>query len=105
MKQRMRVFAGPNGSGKTALVNQLIREGNKLINPNTHINPDDLNLINVLDFDKFGLKVDENDFRNFGLNHHFTRHSTLISKILELMTTVLMSLKIFHIWVQCYLII
>ena len=71
MKQRMRVFAGPNGSGKTALVNQLIREGNKLINPNLHINPDDLNSADMLDFDNFGLKVDENDFQDFVLNHHF----------------------------------
>ncbi|MDG6244570.1 MAG: hypothetical protein QCH31_09330 [Methanolobus sp.] len=51
--------------------NQLIREGNKLINPNLHLNPDDLNSGDMLDFDNFGLKVDENDFRDFVLNHHF----------------------------------
>jgi predicted ABC-type ATPase len=63
--KRMRVFAGPNGSGKTTLVAQFIKEKSKLINPNRHINPDHLNLIDVLDFDNFGLKVDESDFRDF----------------------------------------
>lgn len=63
--KRMRVFAGPNGSGKSTLVNQFIKEKNKLINPDCHINPDDLNLINVLDFNKFKLKVNEIDFRDF----------------------------------------
>ncbi|AKB80927.1 hypothetical protein MSBR3_0349 [Methanosarcina barkeri 3] len=63
--KRMRVFAGPNGSGKTTLVNQFIKERSKLINPNRHINPDDLNLINVLNFNDFGLKVDENNFQDF----------------------------------------
>jgi predicted ABC-type ATPase len=63
--KRMRVFAGPNGSGKTTLVNQFFNERRKLINPNRHINPDSLNLIDVLNFDNFGLKVDENDFRDF----------------------------------------
>jgi predicted ABC-type ATPase len=63
--KRMRVFAGPNGSGKTTLVNQFIKEKSKLINPGHHINPDDLNLVNVLNFNDFGLKVDENDFRDF----------------------------------------
>lgn len=61
----MRVFAGPNGSGKTTLVNQFIKERSKLINPDRHINPDDLNLVNVLNFNDFGLKVDENDFQDF----------------------------------------
>lgn len=61
--KRMRVFAGPNGSGKTTLVNQFIKE-KKIINPDHHINPDDLNLLDVLNFNKFGLKVDKNDFRD-----------------------------------------
>jgi len=55
----MRVFAGPNGSGKSTLVNQFIKEKSKLINPDCHINPDYLNSINVLDFSKFRLKVNE----------------------------------------------
>lgn len=61
--KRMRVFAGPNGSGKTTLVSRFIEDN--LINPNRHINPDDLNSIDVLCFDNFGLKIDENDFRSF----------------------------------------
>ena len=65
MMQRLRVFAGPNGSGKTTLVSQFIKEKSKLIDPAFHINPDDLNLIDVLDFGKFGITVDEEDFKNF----------------------------------------
>jgi predicted ABC-type ATPase len=67
----MRVFAGPNGSGKSTLVNQFIKEKSKLINPDCHINPDYLNSINVLDFSKFRLKVNEIDFREFIYNSPF----------------------------------
>lgn len=63
--RRMRVFAGPNGSGKSTLVNEFIKQESKLINPSRHINPDDIGLLEVLDFDTFGLKVDERDFQNF----------------------------------------
>ncbi len=74
--KRMRVFAGPNGSGKSTMVNDVIekgleRYGRALINPNRHINPDDLNSTDVLDFDKFGLTVDENSFRDFMLQSPF----------------------------------
>lgn len=75
--KRMRIFAGPNGSGKTTLVSQFIKERPKLIHPDRHINPDDLNSIDVLDFDNFGLKVDENDFREFISNSPFFNHSTI----------------------------
>lgn len=63
--RRMRVFAGPNGSGKSTLVNEFIKQESKLINPSRHINPDDIGLLEVLDFDTFGLKVEEKDFRDF----------------------------------------
>lgn len=81
MKQRMRVFAGPNGSGKTTLVSQFVEQRNKLINPNRHVNPDNLNLIDVLDFDNFGLKVDEEDFRDFVLKHHFYKELDIDIKV------------------------
>ncbi|MDI3486059.1 MAG: hypothetical protein PWQ51_2109 [Methanolobus sp.] len=72
MNQRIRIFAGPNGSGKTTLVNQWIKdEKPQLINPNRHINPDALNSVKVLNFDDFGLNVDEADFKDFVLNYHF----------------------------------
>jgi predicted ABC-type ATPase len=61
----MRIFAGPNGSGKSTLAKQFIKERSKLINPSRHINPDDFDLIDIFDFDNFGLKVDENNFRDF----------------------------------------
>lgn len=68
--KRMRVFAGPNGSGKSTLLYQvnktvLIEHGFEIINPSRHINPDDLNLIDVVDFSKFGVTVDENDFKEY----------------------------------------
>lgn len=74
--KRMRVFAGPNGSGKTTMVNEVIRKGcmmhgRPLINPNRHINPDELNLSKVLDFNKYGLMVDEKDFQDFMLQSPF----------------------------------
>ncbi len=65
MKKRMRVFAGPNGSGKSTLVDQFVNEKSSLINLDRHINPDSIDLNNVLDFGKFGLIVDEDDFREF----------------------------------------
>jgi predicted ABC-type ATPase len=61
----MVVFAGPNGSGKSTLVNKYIKKRDKRIDVERHINPDDINLLNILDFNKFGLIIDENDFRNF----------------------------------------
>lgn len=75
--KRMRIFAGPNGSGKTTLVNQFIKERRKLINPTRHINPDDLNSLDALDFGKFGLVVDENDFRNSMLHSTFYEESKI----------------------------
>jgi hypothetical protein len=74
--KRMRVFAGPNGSGKTTMVNEVINQGHEkygrdLINPKRHINPDVLNSIDVLDFDEYGLTVDESDFRDFLLQSPF----------------------------------
>jgi len=82
--KRMRVFAGPNGSGKTTLVSQFIKERPKLINPHRHINPDDLNSIDVLDFDKFGLKVDESDFRDFVFHSPFFDHSSIDIKDIKI---------------------
>jgi predicted ABC-type ATPase len=74
MKKRMRVFAGPNGSGKSTLVDQFVNEKSSLINLDRHINPDSIDLNNVLDFGKFGLLVDEDDFREF------ITHSSLYEK-------------------------
>lgn len=77
MKKRMRVFAGPNGSGKSTLVNQFVNEKSNLINLNRHINPDRLDLINMLDFGEFGLKIDENDFREFISHSSFYSSSNI----------------------------
>lgn len=70
MKRRMRVFAGPNGSGKSTLVDRFVNENSSLINLDRHVNPDKINSNGGLDFDKFGLIVNEDDFREF-----VTRHS------------------------------
>lgn len=68
--RRMRVFAGPNGAGKSTLLNQvnktvLIEYGFEIINPSRHINPDDLNAIDLIDFSKFGVTVEEIDFKDY----------------------------------------
>lgn len=73
----MRVFAGPNGFGKSTLINRFIKEKSYLINPNHHINPDYLNSIHVLNFTEFGLKVDETNFRNFILKSPFFKNCNL----------------------------
>lgn len=74
--KRIRVFAGPNGSGKSTMVNYVIKNGpikyhRDLINPKRHINPDDLNLINTLNFGEFGLNIDETTFQNSILQSTF----------------------------------
>lgn len=65
--KRISVFAGPNGSGKTTMVEKVIKnglqQGLEVIKPNRHINPDYFNSIDFLYFNKFGLTVEESDFR------------------------------------------
>lgn len=70
MKKRMRVFAGPNGSGKSTLVDWFVNENSNLINLDRHINPDIISSNGVLDFEKYGLTINEDNFREF-----LTRHS------------------------------
>lgn len=74
--KRLRVFAGPNGSGKTTMVKEVIAQGREkygrdLIDPNRHINPDVLNSIDIIDFDEYGLTVDESNFRDYLLQSPF----------------------------------
>lgn len=77
MKKRMRVFAGPNGSGKSTLVDQFVNEKSNLINLDRHINPDFINSNDVLDFGKFGLIVDENNFREFIIHSSLYKDSNI----------------------------
>ena len=84
MKQRMRVFAGPNGSGKTAIVSEFIEKRDELIDPTRHVNPDELNLLDVLNFGNFGVKVDEGDFQDFVLQYHFYEKLGIIIKDLKI---------------------
>jgi predicted ABC-type ATPase len=69
--KHLSVFAGPNGSGKTTLINHLIESKSDSINFDRHINADDLDLVDTLDFDRFGIKVDEGDFQEFMSNSTF----------------------------------
>lgn len=94
--KRIRVFAGPNWSGKSTMVNHIIEKGYKqfgyaLINPDRHINPDDLNLTDVLDFSKFGLTVDEYSFRDYML------HSPFFKKCNISIRDILLNNNCFHI--------
>ena len=80
--KRIRVFAGPNGSGKTTMVNHVIEKGHdqygrELINHDRHINPDDLNSLDVLDFSQFGLTVDDNNFLDYMLQSPFYKNCNI----------------------------
>ncbi|WP_048169653.1 hypothetical protein [Methanosarcina siciliae] len=85
--RRMRVFAGPNGAGKSTLLNQvnkavLIEHGFEIINSNRHINPDDLNAIDIIDFSKFGVMVEEIDFKeHVRQSPHYERSNINIENI------------------------
>jgi predicted ABC-type ATPase len=61
--KRIRLFAGPNGSGKSTLVKQFIESDPWLINTQLHIDPDKLNLTNVIDFGNFGIQTDISEFK------------------------------------------
>jgi predicted ABC-type ATPase len=66
--KRMRVFAGPNGSGKTTIFKGLLAQ--KDINLGTYVNADDiekeLTLANgQLSFNQFNLNINENELREF----------------------------------------
>lgn len=61
--KRMRVFAGPNGSGKTTMFKALLHE--KQINLGIYVNADDievaLNTNSLLDFNNYGINADCHD--------------------------------------------
>ncbi len=66
--KRMRVFAGPNGSGKTTIFKGLLAQ--KDINLGIYVNADDiekeLTLANgQLSFSQFNLNINENELREF----------------------------------------
>jgi len=70
--KRMRVFAGPNGSGKTTIVRSLQSE----IPFGVYVNADDiersLNQMNALIFDTYQLTVTEEDLQQFFKNSTFS---------------------------------
>lgn len=74
--KRIRVFAGPNGSGKTSLFYGL-KNDPKIINKQRHINPDYLNSLEILDFNQFGLKVEENNLKNCITSSTFYKKSEI----------------------------
>ena len=61
----MRVFAGPNGSGKTTIVKSLKDK----INYGVYVNADDIESLlfenNTLDFNTFKLKINEDNIQEF----------------------------------------
>jgi len=61
--KRIRIFAGPNGSGKSTLVKQFIEDDPWLINKQLHIDPDKLNITNIIDFGKFGIHTNISEFK------------------------------------------
>jgi predicted ABC-type ATPase len=65
--KRMRVFAGPNGSGKTTIFTGILAE--EKINLGVYVNADDIEkelaFSNSLDFTKYQLTVTEEQLRHF----------------------------------------
>lgn len=64
----MRVFAGPNGSGKTTIFKGLLADSN--VNLGVYVNADDIekelaSANGQLAFNQFNLIVTENELRNF----------------------------------------
>jgi predicted ABC-type ATPase len=72
--KRMRVFAGPNGSGKTTIFKGLLQE--KKINLGVYVNADDIEqeLSNStrLHFDKYHLIISNNDLKEFFKASYFS---------------------------------
>lgn len=70
-QKRMRVFAGPNGSGKTTIVKNLMSE----VPFGIYVNADDIEKImhqtKVLLFDSYNLKVQQEDLQTFFRNSTF----------------------------------
>ena len=70
--KRMRVFAGPNGSGKTTIVKKLQGE----IPFGVYVNADDIEKMlsesNVLLFDTYQLKIEEKQIQEFFKNSSFS---------------------------------
>lgn len=70
-QKRMRVFAGPNGSGKTTIVKNLMSE----VPFGIYVNADDIEKImhqtKVLLFDSYNLKVQQEELQTFFRNSTF----------------------------------
>lgn len=62
--KRIRIFAGPNGSGKSTLVKEFIENDPWLINTQFHIDPDKLNIKEIIDFETFGIQTDISAFKD-----------------------------------------
>lgn len=69
----MRVFAGPNGSGKTTIFKGMLHE--KDVSLGIYVNADDIEeqwrKHGFISFDSFGLRVSEDQIRTFFKNSHF----------------------------------
>jgi predicted ABC-type ATPase len=69
-KPKIRIIAGPNGSGKTTFINQI--KENKAFYLHNYINADDiqqqLNKQQLFNFDSFSFKTSEVEFKNFVKN-------------------------------------
>lgn len=66
--KRIRIFAGPNGSGKTTLTNDFRKDMPWLINTKLHINPDDFNRMELIDFGAFDIQTNISEFKNHFLS-------------------------------------
>ena len=77
-KKRIRIFAGPNGSGKTSLAHELVGEGK--FSPSVFVNADEIEKeikeTSCLDFDRYNIQLDLQ-----GLCDFFYQKGMSISKL------------------------
>lgn len=93
-EKRMRVFAGPNGSGKTTIINSLHFE--KKIPFGAYVNADDIEnqliLSHSVSFDAYQLTVSNNQIEHFFRSSTFSpvkRNETEIWKKLSVIDNIL----------------
>jgi predicted ABC-type ATPase len=82
---RMRIFAGPNGSGKTTIFRELL--ASKQIDLGIYINADDIEIMlkekGLLDLTSFGITAEESEVREFYMKSNLSALKRPKDKIWE----------------------
>jgi len=77
--KRMRVFAGPNGSGKTTIFKEILR--NSKVNLGVYINADEIEMqlkeYQTVDFNQFQISVSDVQLKAFFYTKHVFTSKTI----------------------------